>query len=163
MEANSIERTITDDSGEEKLWRAVIANTVREWLRGPVRLRREAERFLFYDNEDFKTVCYSAGINPWNLRERLQRIAKALEGCSARTAILDADDGESLPLLELVVDETALGRSAFQVCRRLRSSSPPCYVGHGGLREGKLTINPLHLDDERAARLAARLREELSR
>jgi len=74
MEANLIERTITDDSGEEKLWRAVIANTVREWLRGPLRLRREAERFLFHGNEDFKTVCYSAGINPWSLRERLQRI-----------------------------------------------------------------------------------------
>jgi hypothetical protein len=74
MEANLIDRTITDDSGEERLWRAVIANTVREWLRGPVRLRREAERFLFHDDEDFKTVCYSAGINPWSLRERLQRI-----------------------------------------------------------------------------------------
>jgi hypothetical protein len=74
MEAVSVERNPAQDTGEEKLWRAVIANTVREWIHGPLRLRREAEQYLFHNTEDYKTVCYSAGINPWNLRERLQRI-----------------------------------------------------------------------------------------
>jgi hypothetical protein len=59
---------------EEKLWRAVIANTVSEWVNGPLRRQREAEQFLFQDKEDYRTVCFSAGINPENLRDRLQKI-----------------------------------------------------------------------------------------
>jgi L-seryl-tRNA(Ser) seleniumtransferase len=55
-----------------------------------------------------------------------------------------------------------LGRSALEVCRRLRAGSPPCYVGHAGLREGKLIINPLHLDDANTSELARRLRDELT-
>ena len=75
---------------------------------------------------------------------------------------LHASDGERLPLLEIVVDEQRLGRTALEVCRRLRSGSPSCYVGHAGLAQGVLTINPLHLDDKRTAELARRLREELA-
>ena len=74
MQAVLVEHNTAEDSGEEKLWRAVIANTVREWIHGPQRLRREAEQYLFHNTEDYKTVCYSAGINPWDLRERLKRI-----------------------------------------------------------------------------------------
>ena len=54
MEAVSIERNAAQDSGEEKLWRAVIAKPVREWIPGPVRLRREAEQYLFHNTEDYK-------------------------------------------------------------------------------------------------------------
>ena len=59
---------------EEKLWRAVIASTVEEWVSGPLRLSREAEKFLFEDEADYRTVCYSAGINPLHLRSRLEKI-----------------------------------------------------------------------------------------
>ncbi len=59
---------------EQRLWRAVIASTVQEWVGGPVRRQREAEQFLFQDEKDFRTVCFSAGIDPENLRERLQKI-----------------------------------------------------------------------------------------
>jgi hypothetical protein len=62
------------EPAEEKLWRAVIASTVWEWTHGPLRRRREAEEFLFRDESDYKLVCLSAGINPLNLRERLQKI-----------------------------------------------------------------------------------------
>jgi len=56
------------------LWRAVIATTVEEWVSGPLRRKREAEQFLFSDNQDYQTVCFSAGINPQNLRARLEKI-----------------------------------------------------------------------------------------
>jgi hypothetical protein len=79
MEAVLVERNQAQDTGEEKLWRAVIANTVREWIHGPLRRRREAEQYLFHNTEDYKTVCYSAGINPWDLRERLQRIRERVK------------------------------------------------------------------------------------
>ena len=58
---------------EQRLWRAVIASTVQEWVNGPLRRKREAERFLFGDNQDYRTVCVSAGINPDHLRGRLQK------------------------------------------------------------------------------------------
>jgi hypothetical protein len=61
-------------SAEERLWRAVIARTLEEWVRGPLRYSRMAEQFLFNDNQDFQAVCSSAGMDPGNLRKRLQSI-----------------------------------------------------------------------------------------
>ena len=46
-------------------------------------------------------------------------------------------------------------------CSCLRRGTPSVQVGHGMLHEGKLTVNPLNLNDDRAAVLARRLREEL--
>ncbi len=63
-----------EETAEQRLWRAVIANTVEEWTNGPLRHKREAEQFLFHDENDYRTVCFSAGINPEDLRGRLQRI-----------------------------------------------------------------------------------------
>ncbi len=70
MQAN----TQVEETAEQKLWRAVIAGTVEEWVHGPLRRKREAEQFLFDDNQDFRTVCFSAGINPENFRGRLEKI-----------------------------------------------------------------------------------------
>jgi hypothetical protein len=63
-----------EESAVQKLWRAVIATTVQEWVNGHLRQKREAEQFLFNDNKDYRTVCYSAGINPEDLRGRLEKI-----------------------------------------------------------------------------------------
>lgn len=62
------------ETAEQSLWRAVIVHTVEEWISGPLRRKREAEEFLFRDNQDYRTVCYSAGINPEDLRRRLEKI-----------------------------------------------------------------------------------------
>lgn len=59
---------------EQNLWRAVIVNTVEDWIYGPVRRQREAEKFLFEDQDDFHVVCFSAGVDPRYFRERLKRI-----------------------------------------------------------------------------------------
>lgn len=108
----------------------------------------------------FAAGDYDAGLPGYRLR--LERIAGSLAGCAATTTMIESDDGESLPLLEIEVDQVALGRSALDVCRRLRAGSPPCYVGHAKLHAGTLVINPLHLDDARANVLGNRLHEELS-
>ena len=75
------------DSGtaEERLWRAVIAKTLEEWVRGPLRYSRIAEEFLFHDNKDFQSVCSSAGMDPRSLREKLQSI---------RTRVLQKPSGQ---------------------------------------------------------------------
>jgi len=63
-------------TAEEKLWRAVIAKTLEEWVSGPLRYSRIAEEFLFDDERDFRAVCSSAGMDPSHLRKRLQSIRK---------------------------------------------------------------------------------------
>ena len=61
-------------TAEEKLWRAVIARTLEEWVCGPLSRSRKAEKFLFEDEGDFQAVCSSAGMDPGNLRRRLLSI-----------------------------------------------------------------------------------------
>ena len=67
---------VTDpqDVPEQRLWRAVLTSTVEEWFYGPLRKQREAEQFLLHDDEDYPTVCFSAGIDPANFRSRLLKI-----------------------------------------------------------------------------------------
>jgi hypothetical protein len=74
MPVGMLQNAEVEEIAEQRLWRAVIASTVEEWVRGPLRQKREAEQFLFTDNIDYRTVCYSAGINPENLRARLEKI-----------------------------------------------------------------------------------------
>ena len=95
-------------------------------------------------------------------RRRLIAISDALSASAANCQLREDPGGECLPILEITVDETRLGRDAFDVCRALRAGSPPCYVGHAGLRDGKLFVNPLHLNDADAAALGRRLQEELT-
>jgi hypothetical protein len=59
---------------ETRLWRAVVARTIQEWISGPLRRKREAEQYLFDDKRDFRFVCGSAGIDSVELRARLARL-----------------------------------------------------------------------------------------
>jgi L-seryl-tRNA(Ser) seleniumtransferase len=95
-------------------------------------------------------------------RRLLEQVVTALEGMPVQFRVLTAADCQSLPLLEIALDEGTLRQSALEVCRRLRQGRPLVYVGHALLAEGKLVINPLHLNEERTFVLARRLREELS-
>jgi hypothetical protein len=74
MFESAIFRYQDQGTAEEKLWRAVIARTLEEWVRGPLRYSRKAEEFLFDDNRDFLAVCFSAGMDPGNLRKKLLSI-----------------------------------------------------------------------------------------
>jgi hypothetical protein len=73
-------------TAEQRLWRAVIARTLEEWVNGSLRYSRIAEEFLFYDNKDFLSVCSSAGMDPLNLREKLRSMrARVLREASNPT------------------------------------------------------------------------------
>lgn len=74
MSVTMLQSREVEETAEQRLWRAVIATTVEEWVSGPLRRKREAEKFLFSDDQDYRTVCFSAGINPENLRARLEKI-----------------------------------------------------------------------------------------
>lgn len=101
-----------------------------------------------YDVERSVRKCY------------LEQIATTLADLPARCLLRMPADEESMPVLEIALDGTSA--TALEVCRRLRHGHPPIYVGHGLLDEGKLIVNPLHLNEERTAILARRLREELN-
>jgi hypothetical protein len=59
---------------ESRLWQAVIVSTIQEWIHGPLRLKRQAEDYLFGDNSDFPAVCQSAGMDAVRLRAKLTRL-----------------------------------------------------------------------------------------
>ena len=89
MFESSIFQNRNHGTAEERLWRAVIARTLEEWVSGPLRYSRIAEEFLFHDNKDFLSVCSSAGMDPCSLRKRLESIrTRALhkETCQNRPA-----------------------------------------------------------------------------
>jgi hypothetical protein len=74
---------VTEGSiSERRLWTAVIVHAVEDWQKGTLRARREAQRFLFEDTNDFQSVCASAGLDPATLRSRLLKIGKrvAMQG-----------------------------------------------------------------------------------
>ena len=96
------------------------------------------------------------------MKKCLEQVAKSLGGLPVTCRQIVPQDPEGLPILEIEINETRLGRSAFEVCRRLRRGKPAVQVGHGKLADRVLVINPLHLNDARMAILAQRLREELS-
>jgi hypothetical protein len=59
---------------ECRLWQAVIVSTIEEWMSGPLRLKRQAEEYLFRDESDFPAVCRSAGMDVQRLRAKLLRL-----------------------------------------------------------------------------------------
>jgi hypothetical protein len=81
--ANFDQNSEDQEMPEQKLWRAVIASTVQEWIHGPLRKQREAEQFLFSNHKDYRTVCYSAGIDPTNVRNRLEKFRSSKDVAAA--------------------------------------------------------------------------------
>lgn len=96
------------------------------------------------------------------MRTFLETIVEGLRDTSAECLIREPVSADRWALLEIRIDQAALGHDAFEVCRRLRSGPPPVYVGHGKLAEGVLVINPQCLTEDSATTLASRLREELT-
>jgi L-seryl-tRNA(Ser) seleniumtransferase len=95
-----------------------------------------------------------------DMQRHVERLHVGLAGTSAACRLIPSRD-QCPPLLEIAVGSDR-GRTAFDVCRRLRRGTPPIYVGHGLLDDGKLLIHPLHLNDSHTAELLRRLREELA-
>lgn len=107
----------------------------------------------------FAAGGYADLVTPY--RQLLERLAASLQGSPAVCTLIDRGDGESFPLLEITIDEKKVGRTAFEVCRRLRQGTPPIQVSHKALSAGKLFIHPMHLDEAAVTMLVNRLREEL--
>ncbi|HVB87229.1 MAG TPA: hypothetical protein VNK23_11260 [Candidatus Dormibacteraeota bacterium] len=78
--ATRTEGSPTEDCiGERRLWIAVLVTAVEEWRSGNLRERREAQKFLFENDNDFDRVCASAGVDPGGFRSNLLRIGKKID------------------------------------------------------------------------------------
>ena len=66
--------TEQDKPVETRLWQAVVLSTIQEWISGPLRYKREAEKYLFQDPSDFPLVCQQAGLDVDRLRAQLSRL-----------------------------------------------------------------------------------------
>ena len=108
----------------------------------------------------FASGAYDADLP--RLRSCLETIAAALSDQPVDCRITRPSSRDRWPVLEIAIDDAATERSAFDICKALRSGSPPVYVGHGKLSAGILVVNPLCLDDSGAETLAQRLCEVLS-
>ena len=146
------------DPPEELIDRASLSAMPRHGIGRSLKVSKEQIVALLVALDAFARGEYDQLLPGY--RRSLETIAAALAECPARCHLREGD-GECLPILEIVVDEKQLGRTAMDVCHRLRAGSPPCYVGHSRLGEGMLIINPMHLDEKNAAELARRIVEEL--
>jgi L-seryl-tRNA(Ser) seleniumtransferase len=140
--------------------RSTLDGVPRHGLGRAMKVSKEEIVALLTALELFVSGTYDADLAPF--RSYLTAIVESLTGALAACELVENPNRESPPLLLIAVDEAALGRTAFDVCRRLRQGRPPIYVGHGRLSQGTLVINPLCLNPDRAAILAQRLREELT-
>jgi L-seryl-tRNA(Ser) seleniumtransferase len=95
------------------------------------------------------------------MRALLEDLAAGLKDCPVLLDLHSASDTERLPSLEILIDGSRLGRSAFEVCRSLREGEPAVYVGQQWLDQGKLVIHPLLLRHDQLATLISRLRAAL--
>ncbi|MGA8013629.1 MAG: hypothetical protein WB949_14450 [Candidatus Acidiferrales bacterium] len=76
------------DDMVKRLWQAVIVTTIQEWISGTLRSKRQAEEYLFQDQQDFPAVCQSAGMDAGRLRAKLSRLRlqkRAEAGTPARS------------------------------------------------------------------------------
>jgi L-seryl-tRNA(Ser) seleniumtransferase len=141
--------------------RSLLAGIPRHGIGRALKVSKEEIIALLTALELFSTGAYDD--DPPRLHAYLESIQTGLHNAHAECRIVEPDSQDRWAVLEIVVDEQSLGRTAFDVCKTLRNGSPPVYVGHGNLGEGILVVNPLCLNEESTTQLTKRLFEELGR
>ena len=139
--------------------RSRFAGMPRHGIGRPMKVSREEIVALLAALDLFVSGEYDAQNELY--RGYLRQIIQGIRSCPVTCTLIDPADSETLPRLEIALDETTPGRTAFDVCRSLRNGSPPIYVGHSRLPEGCLIINPLWLNEARTDMLIRSLREVL--
>jgi L-seryl-tRNA(Ser) seleniumtransferase len=92
----------------------------------------------------------------------LRSVGEGLEGQrGVKTQLVGGIDEDRFPVLELTLDEAALGLTAFEVSRRLRAGSPAVYVNENRLQEGVLVLHALGLEERLIEPLTQRMSEVL--
>jgi L-seryl-tRNA(Ser) seleniumtransferase len=136
-----------------------LAGMPRHGIGRALKVSKEEIAGLLVALDLFASGAYASDLP--SLRECLDLIAAALRDQPVECRILEQDDGESPPLLEIKLAASQPDNTAFSICRALRRGTPPIYVGHGRLAEDVLIVNPLCLTRDQAETIARRIGEEL--
>ncbi|HXQ27385.1 MAG TPA: hypothetical protein VN822_13330 [Candidatus Acidoferrales bacterium] len=76
----SYQSEVTEECiAEHRLWMAVITLAVEDWRSGTLRARREAQKFLFDNENEYSRACAGAGLDPTSLRSKLLKIGQKIE------------------------------------------------------------------------------------
>jgi len=96
----------------------------------------------------------------WN--EQLNLIESALEGIP--NIVVERKQGarQPIPMLDITIDERALGRTAYHVLNDLIEGDPAIAVAESRAEFGVITVNPHSLCDAEFPIVAKRLREVLA-
>jgi len=89
---------------------------------------------------------------------RIRVLQEGLAGVSNLKGELMGLEGEAYPLLRLILDEQALGLTAFDLVNRLFDDDPAIAVGQEGAADGYVTLNPFSLDDDKPSLIVRRIR-----
>jgi hypothetical protein len=83
MKSNVVTAAPEGLMGERLLWTAVLKLAVDDWRLGNLRQRREAQKFLFDEQENLTRVCAAAGLEPETFRCQCLKIGQkiAMRGC----------------------------------------------------------------------------------
>jgi L-seryl-tRNA(Ser) seleniumtransferase len=144
----------------ELIDRARLAGIPRHGIGRALKVSKEQIVALLAALKLFVDGAYDAELP--EKKRLLESIVTGLRGTPIEAFVRVPSDNQSLPLLEIRLDESRLSRTAVEVCRALRRGTPPIQVGHGALYQKTLIINPMHLNADRTAILTRRLREELT-
>ena len=139
--------------------RSKLAGIPRHGIGRALKVSKEEIIALLTALDLFSSGAYDD--DPPRLLAYLKSIEAGLQDAPVECRILEPAARDRWAILEIKLDEQALGRTAFDVCAALRNGSPSVYVSHGQLSDGILVVNPLCLSDEGTAQLTQRLRAEL--
>jgi L-seryl-tRNA(Ser) seleniumtransferase len=93
----------------------------------------------------------------------LQTVAEGLaDTAGLRARIVGGIDEDRLPVLEIAINDSRPGVTAFEITRRLKCGTPSVYVNESRLHEGVLVLHPIGLDELQIEPLLERLRAVVS-
>jgi hypothetical protein len=78
--SSKMHNAVTEDLiSARRFWTAVLWTAVEDWGNGTLRVQREAQAFLFDNDEDFAMVCNNAGLDFSDFRVCLLKIGRRVE------------------------------------------------------------------------------------
>jgi hypothetical protein len=78
MKSNVVTAAREGLMGERLLWTAVLKLAVDDWRLGNLRQRREAQRFLFDEQDNLSRACAGAGLEPETFRCQCLKIGQKI-------------------------------------------------------------------------------------
>ncbi len=127
----------------------------RQGIGRPLKVGKEELVGLLAALDAFLEEDHAAVRATW--RERCARIVDELDGRQGLTVAVEEGATAVAPEVVVEVDPNDAGLDAVDLVRSLRDESPRIFVGADDVEAGRITINPMCLEDDEAAYVLERL------